>query len=180
MKNEEWRDVVGYEGRYQVSNQGRVKSLERIIIKKDGRKFTVKERVLKPCDNGRGYLYISLSDGTGEHKRHYIHRLVGEAFVPNPLEEEDVNHKDENPSNNHASNLEWVTHKENCNFGTRNERIAKTNSKPVAQYTKDGAFIKAWASAAEVKRQLGFNHSNIIQVAKGNRKTACGFIWKYV
>ena len=174
--SEEWRDVVGYEGLYQVSDQGRVKSLER----KDSLGRTIKERILKPCDNGRGYLYISLSGGTVEHKRHYIHRLVGEAFVPNPLEVEDVNHKDENPSNNHASNLEWVTHKENCNFGTRNERIAKTNSKPVAQYTKDGAFIKAWASAAEVKRQFGFNHSNIIQVAKGNRKTACGFIWRYV
>ena len=176
MKNEEWRDVVGYEGRYQVSSTGRVKSLKR----KDCLGRTIRERMLKPCDNGRGYLYISLSDGTGEHKRHYIHRLVGEAFVPNPLEKEDVNHKDENPSNNHASNLEWLTHKENLNYGMRNERVAKANSKPVAQYTKDGAFIKVWGSAAEVKRQLGFNHSNIIQVAKGNRKTACGFIWRYV
>ena len=174
--SEEWRDVVGYEGRYQVSSTGRVKSLKR----KDCLGRTIRERMLKACDNGRGYLYISLSDGTGEHKRHYIHRLVGEAFVPNPLEKEDVNHKDENPSNNHASNLEWLTHKENLNYGMRNERVAKANSKPVAQYTKDGAFIKVWASAAEVKRQLGFNHSNIIQVAKGNRKTACGFIWKYV
>ena len=173
--SEDWRDIEGYEGRYQVSSMGRVKSLER----KDCLGRTVKERVLKPCDNGRGYLYISLSDGTGEHKRHYIHRLVGEAFVPNPLEKEDVNHKDENPSNNHASNLEWLTHKENLNYGMRNERVAKANSKPVAQYTKDGAFIKVWASSAEVKRQLGFNHSNIIQVAKGNRKTAYGFIWKY-
>ena len=178
--SEEWRDVVGYEGLYQVSDQGRVKSLARTCNTKGGSNRTVKERILKPCDNGRGYLYISLSDGTGEHKRHYIHRLVGETFVPNPLEKEDVNHKDENPSNNHASNLEWLTHKENLNYGMRNERVAKANSKPVAQYTKDGAFIKVWASAAEVKRQLGFNHSNIIQVAKGNRKTACGFIWKYV
>ena len=176
MKNAEWRDVVGNEGRYQVSSTGRVKSLKR----KDCLGRTIRERMLKPCDNGRGYLYISLSDGTGEHKRHYIHRLVGEAFVPNPLEKEDVNHKDENPSNNHASNLEWLTHKENLNYGMRNERVAKANSKPVAQYTKDGVFIKVWASAAEVKRQLGFNHSNIIQAAKGNRKTACGFIWKYV
>ena len=178
--SEEWRDVVGYEGLYQVSDQGRVKSLARTCNTKGGSNRTVKERILKPCDNGRGYLYISLSDGTGEHKRHYIHRLVGETFVPNPLEKEDVNHKDENPSNNHASNLEWLTHKENLNYGMRNERVAKANSKPVAQYTKDCAFIKVWASAAEVKRQLGFNHSNIIQVAKGNRKTAGGFIWKYV
>ena len=176
MNKEIWRDVIGYEGYYQVSSEGRVKSLKR----KDCLGRTIRERILKPCDNGRGYLYISLSGGTGEHKRHYIHRLVGEAFVPNPLEKEDVNHKDENPSNNHASNLEWLTHKENLNYGMRNERVAKANSKPVAQYTKDGAFIKVWASAAEVKRQLGFNHSNIIQVAKGNRKTACGFIWKYV
>ena len=180
MKNEEWRDVVGYEGRYQISSMGRVKSLARTFIGKGGGEHLVKERVLKPCDNGRGYLYIGLSDGTGEHKRHYIHRLVGEAFLPRAEGKDAINHKDEDKTNNNVWNLEWVSHKENCNFGTRNERIAKANSKPVAQYTKDGAFIKAWASAAEVKRQLGFNHSNIIQVAKGNRKTACGFIWKYV
>ena len=174
-----WKPVVGYEGFYEVSNIGRVRSLSRIVECNDGRKRKIKDRTLKCSRNSGGYSGVTLhKDGCTKFVN--IHRIVAEAFVPNPLEKEEVNHKDENPSNNHASNLEWVTHKENLNYGTRNERIAKANSKPVAQYTKDGAFIKALASAAEVKRQLGFNHSNIIQVAKGNRKTACGFIWKYV
>ena len=174
-----WKPVVGYEGFYEVSNIGRVRSLARIVECNDGRKRKIKDRTLKGSRNSGGYSGVTLhKDGCTKFVN--IHRIVAEAFVPNPLEKEEVNHKDENPSNNHASNLEWVTHKENLNYGMRNERVAKANSKPVAQYTKDGAFIKVWASAAEVKRQLGFNHSNIIQVAKGNRKTACGFIWKYV
>ena len=175
MKNEEWRDVVGYEGRYQVSSMGRVKSLER----KDRFGRTVKERILKSYINRYGYLLVALCAG-GKQKTLNVHRLVCEAFLPRAEGKDAINHKDEDKTNNNVWNLEWVSHKENCNFGTRNERIAKALSKPVAQYTKDVAFIKAWASAAEVKRQLGFNHSNIIQVAKGNRKTACGYIWKYV
>ena len=181
--SEVWRDIEGYEGLYQVSDQGRVKSLERITIKKDGRRFTVKERVLKPCDNGRGYLYISLSDGTGEHKRHYIHRLVGEAFVPNPLEVEDVNHKDENPSNNHASNLEWVTHKENLNYGTRQERarkaIVEAQGRAVRQLSRDGELVAEYESLSAAGNATGTHVPNIIKCAKGIYKTAGGYIWKY-
>ena len=180
MKNEEWRDVVGYEGRYQISSMGRVKSLARTFIGKGGGEHLVKERVLKPCDNGRGYLYIGLSDGTGEHKRHYIHRLVGEAFLPRAEGKDAINHKDEDKTNNNVWNLEWVSDKENCNFGTRNERIAKANSKPVAQCTKEGELVKTWSSLTEIGKQTGFSIGNISQVTNGKHKQAYGFIWRYV
>ena len=172
MNKEIWKDITGYEGLYQVSDQGRVKSLKR-----KGRR---KERILKPFYSGGGYLFVCLSDGTGGQKWYYIHRLVGETFLPKREGKDDINHKDEDKTNNNTWNLEWVSRKENCNFGTRNERIAKANGKLVAQYTKDGTFIKVWPSAAEAKRQLGFYKSGITQVANGKRKTANGYVWKYI
>ena len=175
MKNEEWRDVVGYEGLYQVSNQGRVKSLER----KDCLGRTVKGRILKPGMVGSGYLMISLCTG-GKQKMFSVHRLVCQAFHENPDNKSDVNHINEDKTDNRACNLEWSTRKENLNHGSRNERAAKARSKPVGQYTRYGDLVKVWPSTQEAERQAGFNHGNISEVANGNRKTAHGFIWKYV
>ena len=175
MKNEEWRDVVGYEGLYQVSNQGRVKSLER----KDCLGRTVKERILKPGVVGSGYLMISLCTG-GKQKMFSVHRLVCQAFHDNPDNKSDVNHINEDKTDNRACNLEWSTRKENLNHGSRNERAAKARSKPVGQYTRYGDLVKVWPSTQEAERQAGFNHGNISEVANGNRKTAYGFRWKYV
>ena len=182
MKNEEWRDVAGYEGLYQVSSEGHVKSLERKVPKWDGER-TVKERILKPRTDHYGYLLVSLCAG-GKSKTLKVHRLVCEAFHDNPENKLDVNHINENKTDNRACNLEWCTRRENVNHGTRNVRagkaIAKALSKPVGQYTLDGDLVKAWQSANEVQRQTGFSQGNISEVANGNRKTAHGFIWKYV
>ena len=178
MKNEEWRDVVGYEGLYQVSDQGRVKSLERKVPKWDGER-TVKERILKPAPTKYGYLQLNLYAG-GKQKALTVHRLVCEAFHENPDNKQEVNHINENKTDNRACNLEWCTRTENCNHGSRNERVAKAQSKPVAQYAQDGELIKVWPSTMEVGRQTGFSQGYISLAANGKHKQACGFIWKYI
>ena len=177
---ETWRDIKGYEGRYQVSNMGRVKSLSREVASKNGSKQYRKERILKPRSNGKGYLRVSLCKSSSETKDFYIHRLVCEAFHENPMNRPDVNHINEDKSDNRACNLEWVTRKGNCNFGTRNTRVAKALSKPVGQYTQEGELVKVWQSTREVERQLGFCHSHINLAAKGKQKTSYGYVWKYI
>ena len=180
MKNEEWRDVVGYEGLYQVSNQGRVKSLERTIIKKDGRKQTVKERILKGTPDKDGYIKIGLCGSTGKQKWFQVHRLVGEAFIQNPDEKPQINHINEIKTDNRACNLEWCTCKRNINHGSRNERAAKALGKPIGQYKLDGRLIKIWPSAREAERQIGVSQGGIWGAANGKYKQAYGYIWKYV
>ncbi len=184
-KKEIWRDIAGYEGLYQVSNLGRVKSLERPVAAKSGTKRTVRERILKSAPDRDGYLLVNLYDSSRKMKTFLVHRLVCEAFHENPENKPCVNHIDENKVNNAESNLEWCTVAENNAHGTRNARIgkavARALSKPVGQYTRDGKLlIKVWQSTHEVERQLGFAHPNIIAVARGKIKTAYGYVWKYI
>jgi hypothetical protein len=179
QKEEIWKDIKGYEGLYQVSNIGRVKSLTHVTIRKNGSNLPIRERILKPSTDKDGYLQVVLYN-SGKRKTIKVHRLVCEAFHENPENKSCVNHIDENKTNNEASNLEWSTVKENCNHGTRNTRSAKTKSKPVGQYTLDGKLIKLWQSAYEVQRQLGFAQGYISKAARGKVKTAYGYVWKYV
>ena len=109
-----WKDIKGYEGIYQVSNFGRIKS-------------SYTKRILKGGKNKAGYLLVGLYK-QGVLSRKSIHRLVAEAFIPNPDNKPEVNHIDENKTNNMVSNLEWMTAKENINHGTRNERSNITRS----------------------------------------------------
>ena len=174
--NEIWKDVKGYEGLYQVSNMGKVKSLGRMAASKNGSKQYRKERILNPRVTNSGYLLVSLYKGSDNVKQFYVHRLVCETFNENPENKPCVNHIDENKSNNEASNLEWCTVAENINYGTRTART----SKPVGQYARDGRLIKVWQSTMEVQRQLGFDQGTISKAALGKLKTAYGYVWKYV
>lgn len=174
---EQWKDIIGYEGLYQVSNLGNVKSLNY--------NHTGKERILKKYKGQDGYLRNNLCKD-GEIKHMLNHRLVAQAFIPNDdLFKTEINHKDENKTNNCLENLEWCTSKENCNYGSRNERMVKAQinhpnkSKQVVQYSLDGVFLKTWQSIHEIERQLGFANQNIIRCCKGKYKTSYGFIWKY-
>lgn len=161
MSNEIWKDIDGYNGKYRISNLGRVISYNR---NKEG-------VFLTPCDNNNGYQYVSL--GRGVENRQYIHRLVAQAFIPNPNNMPEINHCDENPKNNCVENLEWCTHKYNINYGSHNDKLCKQ----VNQYTKDGEFIKTWRSIKDASSFYGITH--IWDCCQGKRKTAGGYVWKY-
>lgn len=165
-----WRDIEGFEGKYQVSNQGRVKSLPR-KVQFGHRNRIVHEKILKYCDNGKGYQYVSL--GRGVENRRYVHRLVTEAFIPNPDNLPEVNHKDCNPRNCNENNLEWCDRKYNLSYGDHNEKL----SKPVDQYTLDGVFIKHWNSIKDAEQAIGKTH--IWDCCNGKRKKCGGYLWKY-
>ena len=184
---EEWKNIAGYEGLYEVSNMGRVRSLN--YNRRIG-----KIKVLKPQNNGQGYLVVKLSKNR-EGKRFKVHRLVAQTFIPNPFGKPQVNHKDENKTNNNVENLEWVTAKENNNYGTRTERAAKALinnpklskalinnpklSKAVLQYTKDGKLIAEYPSSKEAARQTRINRGNISSCCRGKIKSAGGYVWDY-
>ena len=165
-----WKDIKEYEGYYQVSNWGRIKSLPR--------NSTVKyARNLKLRANRHGYLYVVLCKN-GKVKTYYVHRLVAEAFIPNTDNLPCVNHKDENPLNNNVDNLEWCSYSYNSNYGTAIEKRSKKLSKPVLQYTLDGEFVKEWESIAECGRN-GFNPAQVCMCCQGKKNKHKDSIWKY-
>lgn len=175
LMNEIWKDVKGYEGKYQISNLGRVRSAKGI---------------LKPQKRQHGYLGIMLYGRGGHPKRNFkhfsVHRLVAEAFIPNPNGYLEVNHIDEDKTNNCVSNLEWSSRLQNVHHGTAIERRAAKQingkcSKAIDQYTLDGEFVAHYASLAEAHRQTGFGQGNICHHlhGKSNYSHAYGYIWKY-
>ena len=158
-----WHDIEGYEGLYQISNKGLVKSLK-----------WGKERILRPGIDGYGYMFVCLCNDN-VMKYFKLHRLVAQAFIPNIDNLSEINHKDENKLNNCVENLEWITCIDNCNYGSRNKRL----SRKILQYSKSGEFIREWQGALEVERVLKIAQPNITQCCKGKRKSSGGFVWKY-
>ena len=133
-----WKDIEGYEGLYQVSNKGRVKSLSRLVVRVGKPNYITKEKILK-CSELKGTGYPAVSLGSNNNfKSMLVHRLVAQAFIPNPDNLPCVNHKDETRNNNDVRNLEWCTQKYNCNYGTARQRNSLHNKgKKLSQETKD-------------------------------------------
>ena len=161
-----WKDIKGYDGYYQVSNLGRIKNMKTNYI-------------LKPTPNKQrgGYLSLILSLN-GVHTRRYVHRLVAETFIPNTLNLPEINHKDEDPTNNSVDNLEWCDHLYNQKYGTRTQRAGEGHRKPINQYSLDGILIKRWSSALEIENKTGYCHSAIRKCCNGTYAQAYGYIWK--
>lgn len=147
---EEWRDIEGYENLYQISNKGQVKSL-------GNGQTNSKERILKTRKNKRGYIQVNFSKD-GKRKMFYVHRLVAEAFIPNPENKPIINHKSEIKTQNNVENLEWVSYKENSNYGTGKFRTASKNSKPVQCLDLETNKTTYYAShkEAEIKMNIGY------------------------
>ena len=183
VSGEQWKDVKGYEGLYSVSDQGRVRS--EITKDGNGNKLILSQR------KRDGYCMVTLRKGGKEKSSrvHRVHKLVAKAFItnPDPKNYKIINHINENRSDNRVENLEWCDSKHNRNSGTVNERIKKSlreNSllkKAIQCYDKEtGSFIKEFSSASEAAREMNIVQSNICECATGKRKSAGGYIWKYV
>lgn len=151
-----WRDIPGYEGLYQVSNFG--------LVRRDG-----KIRAYGMC---RGYPQVSLCKN-GSVRMYYVHRLVAEVFVPNPNRYPIINHKDENPLNSRADNLEWCTYSYNMSYGS-----AQENKERAVEQLLDGVVVKRWKSMAEAQR-AGYSQGNISLCCCGQRRSHKGYEWRF-
>ncbi len=172
-----WKDIEGFEGLYQISNLGRVLSLN---YKKSGKKG-----IMKPVKNPDGYLIVKLYSNRYYTKT--IHRLVAEAFIERPKLE--VNHLNGNKEDNRIENLEWCTHLENERYSWKTlgkkgkgkgKGRGKGKEKAVIQYDLNDNYIKQWKSAIEAGRNLGIRSNHISACCKGKRNKTGGFKWKYL
>ena len=172
-----YRDIEGYEGHYMVDTKGNVFSLKR-------------KKIMTPCKSNNGYMQVHLSIG-GVMKSHKIHRLVAKTFIPNPYNLPQVNHKDEDKTNNCVENLEWCTQSYNMNYNDGQKRRASSRdyeeiskkrsevqSKEVTQYDFDGRIVAIWRNAY-VAEEHGYNRTMINQCCLGNKKSHKGYVWKY-
>ena len=190
-----WKDIQGYEGLYQVSNLGRVKSLERKwnVINQYDAMFTAKnkEKILKASMKSDGYIAVSLCRD-GKKKTLSCHSLVAQAFIPNPENKPQVNHIDGNKLNNNVNNLEWVTPSENMKHAYKNglsnpiknlprntSGVNSGSKKAINQFSIDGIFLRHWDFMKEPSQLLKINYNCISKCCRGLQKTAGGFIWRF-
>lgn len=179
-----WKDIEGYEGLYQVSNFGRVRSLDRVVVRKNGWKQIIKGQMLKPFPLHE-YMQISLRK-EGKPHQYRLHRIVATAFIPNPDNLPEINHKDENKANNCVDNLEWCDRLYNLAYGTRSQRQALSQGHHVYQYYMNGVFVKDYPSITEASRQTKINRVSIANACRGfdsmGRRftTAGGYLWKTI
>lgn len=175
-----WKDVVGYEGYYQVSNLGNVKSVDRVIYSDKlhiGTKRELKGKLLKPYINKHGYLALALTKN-GNEKLMRVHRLVTEAFIDNPNNYDQVNHIDGDKTNNKVENLEWCNNQYNVIHAYENGLI-KHYSRQINQYDLKGNYIQTFESLAKACKEVNGNRANIIKCIKGQINNAYGYKWRY-
>lgn len=174
-----WKDITGYESLYQISNKGRIKSLQRFVTSKNGSKQLIKEKIRKTSVTTAGYEYVVLSSN-GKCKTLLIHRLVAESFIPNPNNLECVNHKDENKSNNCVNNLEWCNYTYNNTYKNIHLRRNKDNiTRKVIQYDLEMHELNRWNSVIEAANNFNTHSSNIIKCCIGERNHVNGYKWRY-
>ena len=169
-----WKDIEGYKGFYKISNMGNCMTFR----KKGSGKYIPFGRLLTPVTCTNGYLEYQLSMN-GKRKCHMAHRLVAQAFIPNPENKPEVNHKDENIQNNCIDNLEWMTSKENANYGTRNKRVSEKISVAVVQLDINNNLIKIHNSLTKAGLEMGVGEECISRVCKGKQKLSKGYKWIY-
>lgn len=174
---EEWKDVKGFEGKYQVSNLGRVRSLDRTSVDKAGRIHHTKGMILKDSPNNeKGYYRVSLSDGHRNYTHYEVHRLVALHFVPGYKEGLVVNHKNEIKTDNRAENLEWCTYQYNLNYSD----VIAWKRKPVYQYDMKGNFIAKHRCCADVEKMMGTYQGAMVHVMyESKTKIWKGYRWSF-
>ena len=177
---EVWKDVVGFEEAYQVSNFGRIKRKERT----DSNNRTHKERIMSPSMYSNGYMNVELRMNN-KKRRTSVHRLVAEAFIDNPLNLPQINHKDENKANNHVSNLEWCTAQYNIRYkdGVKRRRAtAILNSNAVCKYSLEGEFIEKFECATDAAISVNGNCTEILSCChhRAHSLSYKGYMWRFL
>lgn len=172
-----FKDIIGFEGLYAVSNLGNVKR-HTTEAKSGTGNYYRKEHLLKQRKSNKGYFIVDLFKNNKRHQL-LVHRLVAQAFIDNPNNHPCVNHIDENIENNSVNNLEWCTQKYNMNYGTCPERIGRANSKSVVQLDKEGNFVSKYISISCAERTTKISQGSIGDCLHGRRKTAGGYLWQY-
>lgn len=183
-RNEIWKDIKGWEGYYQVSNLGNVRSLDRAITQSNGKVVVWKGRLLRQRKNELGYKFVGLRKDY-KRKTMRVHRLVAMAFIPNPNNLPQINHKDVNPSNNRVDNLEWCSQLYNNMYDNANikrgiSRKENYTGTPVLMFSKDGKLLRKFDGLRYAEEFVGCGRTgHISDCANGKRKTAYGYIWRY-
>lgn len=172
--SEIWIDVPNFEGLYQVSNTGKVKS-----FRKSSKYGCQNEYILKPSLANNGYYQVTLYHKDRSKQKFQLHRLVASCFIPNPNKLPQINHKDENPSNNCVDNLEWCTAAYNNAYGTAKLRSIITKSKMVDQFLPSGQFLARYICASIAEQFTGTPRHLINQCCNGNAESAHGYLWRY-